>query len=184
MSSNSETLLEKPAVDPQLWLLDPKITFLNHGSFGACPRPVLEAQSKWRELLERQPLQFLARDLEPRLDKAREELARFVNAEPEDLVFVPNATTGVNTILRSLQFHRGDELLVTDHEYNACRNILNFVAGNSGARVVVAEIPFPFEDVDQIVGQILKCVTSRTKISLVGSRHESDRHRDAPQPIS
>jgi isopenicillin-N epimerase len=104
---------------------------------------VLEFQSAWRVRLERQPLQFLVRELEPHLDAAREALARWVGAEPADLVFVPNATSGVNTVLRSLPFQAGDELLVTNHEYNACRNALDFVAERSGARVVMADLPCP-----------------------------------------
>jgi isopenicillin-N epimerase len=140
---------------------------LNHGSFGACPRRVLEIQNEWRERMERQPLQFLARELEPQLDAARAALAQFVGANPDDLVFVPNATHGVNTVLRSLAFHAGDELLVTDQEYNACRNALEFVAEHSGARVVIVKLPFPVRDADEIVAPILAGVTPRTRLALV-----------------
>jgi isopenicillin-N epimerase len=159
--------LNRPAGNPNLWLLDPKITFLNHGSFGACPRAVLKFQQELQARLERQPLQFLVRDLEPLMDEARRELARFVNAPADDLVLIPNATTGINTILRSLQFKRGDELLVTDHEYNASRNAFNFVAERSGARVVVARIPFPLRSSDEIVGEILHRVNARTRLALL-----------------
>ena len=159
--------LNQPGADPHLWMLDPEITFLNHGAFGACPRHVLECQTEWRNRLERQPVQFLARELETKLDSARASLAEFVGAEPEDLVYVANATTGVNTVLRSLQFQPGDELLVTDQEYNACRNALDFVAEVSGARVIIAKIPFPFRDVDEVVTPILERVTSRTELALL-----------------
>jgi len=159
--------LKQPAADPQHWLLDPEIIFLSHGAFGACPRPVLEVQGEWRARLERQPLQFLVRELEAQLDVAREQLAQFVGADAADLVFVPNATGGVNTILRSLQFQPGDELLTTNHEYNACRNALDFVAERSGARVVVAKIPFPFRDADEIVASVLNSVTPRTRLALL-----------------
>ena len=135
--------LERPACDPRLWLLDPKVVYLNHGSFGSCPRPVLEFQRRMRNRLERQPVQFFVRDLEPLLDQARGALAKFLGAEADDLVFVPNATAGVNTVLRSLRFKRGDELLVTNHEYNACRNALNFVAEQTGERVMVADSTAP-----------------------------------------
>ena len=162
-----EITLSRPGADPQHWLLDPEIIFLNHGAFGGCPQPVLEAQNEWRRRMERQPLQFLARDLEARLDAARVALAQFVGAEAEDLVFIPNATTGVNTVLRSLTFHPGDELLVTNHEYNASRNALNFVAERSGARVVVAKIPFPFRSVEDLVAPILAAVTPRTRLALL-----------------
>lgn len=160
-------LLDQPAVDPRLWLLDPAVTFLNHGAFGACPRQVLEQQREWRERIERQPLQFLVRELEPHLDAARNCLAQFTGADPDDLVFVSNATTGVNTILRSLVFQPGDELLVTDQEYNACRNALNYAAERSGARVVVAAIPFPLHDADQIITAVMAAVTPRTKLALL-----------------
>lgn len=159
--------LERPACNPKLWLLDPRITFLNHGSFGACPRAVLRFQQELRTRLERQPVRFMVRDLEPMLDRTRTELARFVNAPADDLVLVANATTGVNTVLRSLRFKRGDELLVTDHEYNASRNALDFVAAQSGARVVVAKVPFPLRSEEEITDAVLSRVTPRTRLALL-----------------
>jgi isopenicillin-N epimerase len=153
-------------VDSQLWPLDPEVTFLNHGSFGSCPRPVREFQQALRERLERQPVRFLVRELEQLLDTARAELAGFVGARADDLVFVPNATTGVNTVLRSLRFEPGDELLVPDHAYNACRNALNFAAERAGARVVVAEIPFPIAHAGVVIERVLQRVTSRTRLVL------------------
>jgi isopenicillin-N epimerase len=160
-------LLHQPASDPREWTLDPAVTFLNHGSFGACPRRVLERQQEWRVRLERQPVQFLLRELEGELDTARAALASFVHAAAEDLAFVPNATTGVNTVLRSLEFAPGDELLVTNQEYNASRNALNYVAERAGARVVVAEIPFPFQHEDELVAPLLAAVTPRTRLALL-----------------
>jgi isopenicillin-N epimerase len=162
-----KTLLNRPAANPRHWLLDPKIIFLNHGSFGACPKHVLECQAGWRNRMERQPLQFLVRELETHLDRAREVLAQFVGADARDLVFVTNATAGVNAVLRSLKFKPGDELLVTNHEYNASRNVLDFVAKCSGARVVVARLPFPFRSADELIAPILKRVTSRTRLALL-----------------
>lgn len=102
------------------WQLDDAVHFLNHGSFGATPRKVLERQSELRATLESNPVRFMTREYEPRLDQARDELARFVGARPQDVVFVNNATTGVNAVLRSLKFEPGDELLTFDHAYNAC----------------------------------------------------------------
>src|SRR5687767_11543001 len=96
------------------WPLDPDITFLNHRSFGACPWPVLHAQSEWRARMEREPVLFLATALEGHLDAARARLGELLGADPDDLAFVPNATTGVNTVLRSLEFSSGDEILATD----------------------------------------------------------------------
>lgn len=163
----SNATLSKPAADPSNWLLDPEVTFLSHGAFGACPRRVLEFQSEWRARLERQPMQFLVREMEGALDAAREALAQFVGAQRDNLVFVANATSGINTVLRSLTFQPGDELLVTDHEYNASRNALDYAAGRSGARVVVAKIPFPFRKADDIITPILAAVTARTKLALI-----------------
>ena len=159
--------LRKPAANPRLWWLDPQITFLNHGSFGACPKAVLDHQTALRRRLEREPVAFMVRELESLLDKARAALARFVRAKPSNLVFVRNATSGVNAVLRSLTFTRGDEILVTDHEYNACRNVVDFVAERAGVKVVVAPIPFPIAHEDQIVAPILERVTSRTRLALV-----------------
>lgn len=161
------TAMDHSSVDWQhFWTIDPTITFLNHGSFGACPLPVLAAQQQWRKRLERQPLQFF-RDVEALLDAARSELAVFVGADAEDLAFIPNATTGINVVLRSLRFQPGDELLTTNHEYNACRNALNFVAERAGLRIVVAEVPFPIASSDQVVAAVLEQVSSRTRLALL-----------------
>ena len=149
------------------WTLDPAVTFLNHGSFGACPRAVLAAQQRLRERLERQPVQFLGRDLEALLDEARRALATFLGADPEGLVFVPNATTAVNAVLRSLALAPGDQLLVTDHAYNACRNALDFVAGAAQAEVVVAPVPFPLASAEAVVEAVLVRVGPRTRLALV-----------------
>jgi isopenicillin-N epimerase len=150
-----------------LWPLDPDVIFLNHGSFGACPREVLRHQQALRDRMEAGPVRFLSRELDDLLDVARAALARFVGAEPDDLGFVPNATTGVNAVLRSLLFGTGDELLTTDHTYNACRNTLNFVAERAGAHVVVAPVPFPLEAPDQVVDAVLSRVTPRTRLALL-----------------
>jgi isopenicillin-N epimerase len=147
--------------------LDPKVIFLNHGSFGSCPRAVLEAQQEIRNRLERQPVQFFVRDLEQLWDEARGVLADFVQAEVTNLAFISNATSGVNAVLRSLRFAPGDELLVTNHEYNACRNALNFVAERSGAHIVEATVPFPLPSADTVVVAVLERVTERTRLALL-----------------
>ncbi len=149
------------------WLLDPEVAFLNHGSFGACPKPVLEEQQRIRERMERQPVQFFVRDHEELIGRARRTLAEFVGARPQDLVWVNNATTGVNAVLGSLRFSAGDELLTTDHEYNACRNALEWASERSGAHVVVAEIPFPVESPDQVVERVVDRITDRTRLALI-----------------
>ncbi len=151
----------------QHWLLDPSITFLNHGSFGATPKVVLEKQSELRRRMEREPVLFLARELEGLLDDVRRDLARFVNADPDDVVFVPNATSAINSVLRSMKLHENDDLLVTTHEYNACRNTLDFIAERSGARVKVVEIPFPLRSEDEVFEQIVSAATTRTRLLLI-----------------
>jgi len=150
-----------------LWLLDPSVAFLNHGSFGACPRAILDHQSALRLRLEREPVDFLVRDLPGLLAEAREALAGFVSAEPEDLAFVPNATAGVNAVVRSLVFEPGDEILTTDHAYAACRKTLDYVAARTGARVIAARVPFPLAGEDDVIAPVLLAVTPRTRLALL-----------------
>jgi isopenicillin-N epimerase len=151
----------------QHWTLDPDVTFLNHGSFGATPRVVLEKQNEHRARMEREPVRFFVRELEPLLDAARAELAAFLDADPQGLAFVPNATAGVNAVLRSLDLDKFDELLVTTQEYNASRNALDYVAGINGAKVVVADIPFPIASPEVVVERVLEKVTDRTRLLLI-----------------
>jgi len=149
------------------WILDPNVIFLNHGSFGATPRAVLAVQSALREEMEREPVRFLAREIEPRIDAARAVLADFVGAAPDDVTFVPNATAGVNAVLRSLDLDEHDELLVTSHEYNASRNALDFAAQLNGAKVVAVDVPFPIDSPDTVVARVLEKVSDRTRLLLV-----------------
>jgi len=140
---------------------------LNHGAFGACPRAVLELQQRLRAEMEQEPVRFFLRRMQPLLDESRRALAALVGADPADLVFVRNATTGVNSVLRSLRFQPGDELLVTDHDYNACRNAVRFVAQRAGARVVVAALPLPVESPRQVVDAVIARVTGRTRLAVI-----------------
>jgi isopenicillin-N epimerase len=149
------------------WTLDPGVIYLNHGIFGACPLPVLEKQAELRARLERQPVQFLVRDLEGLLDEARSALGNFVGASADDLVFLTNATAGVNTVLRWAPLAPGDEVLVTTHVYNACNNALLVNAERAGARVVVANVPFPLRASAEVVQALLKHVSPNTRLALV-----------------
>lgn len=153
--------------DRSPWLLEPGVSFLNHGSFGACPEPVLEAQRAWRDRLEREPVRFLDRELEGHLDVARNDVAAFLGADPAGLAFVPNTTTGVSTVLASRHFNSGDELLACDHEYNATLNALRAAAERDGATVVLVRVPFPVADPSQVVEAFLEAVTPRTRLALV-----------------
>lgn len=150
-----------------LWPLDPDVAFLNHGSFGACPSAILEHQSALRLRLEREPVDFLVRELPGLLAAARASLAGFVGADPDDVVFVPNVTAGVNAVVRSLAFEPDDEILTTDHAYAACRKTLDFVASRTGARVAVARVPFPLSGEDDVISPVLFGVTPRTRLALL-----------------
>ena len=151
----------------ELWPLDRGVVFLNHGSFGACPTEVLGHQAVLRAEMEAEPVRFLSRELDDRLDAARQALAAFVGADADDLAFVTNATSGVNAVLRSLAFGHGDEWLTTDHAYNACRNALEFAASRCGASVVIAAIPFPVTSPDEVVNAVMARVTPRTRLALL-----------------
>ncbi|MFT3773164.1 MAG: aminotransferase class V-fold PLP-dependent enzyme [Minicystis sp.] len=149
------------------WALDPEVTFLNHGSFGSCPRVVLAAAEAMRERIEREPVRFFVGELEGLYDQARAEVGALVGADADDLAFVPNATAGVATVLRSLELSPGDELLTTDHAYNACKNALEHAAARAGARVTVARVPFPIAGPEAVVEAVLAAVTPRTRLALV-----------------
>ena len=152
-----------------LWRLDPEIAFLNHGSFGACPIPVLAAQAAWRDRLEAEPVRFLAVEAPPLLAAVREELAAFLGADPAGLVFVTNASAGVGTALQAARhlLAPGDEILVTDHEYNATANAAAVAAEAAGARVVVARLPWPRPDMDGIVAAVEGALTPRTRVAIL-----------------
>jgi isopenicillin-N epimerase len=149
------------------WELARGTVFLNHGSFGACPKPILELQNRLRRQMEAEPVQFLWRRYEERLEPARAAVARFVGARAQDLVLVTNATTAVNAVLRSLALAPGDELLTTNHDYNACRNVVIEAARSAGARAVVAEVPFPVRGPDEVIEAVLRAVTPRTRLALI-----------------
>ncbi|MCA9563048.1 MAG: aminotransferase class V-fold PLP-dependent enzyme [Myxococcales bacterium] len=149
------------------WSFEDDVLYLNHGSFGACPREVLAQQRIWLEALERQPHDFLLRDMPELWNAMRCAAAEFFGADREGLAFVPNATTGVNAVLRSFPFEPGDEIVVTDHEYNAVRNAVDFVAERAGARVIVVPVPFPLESSEEVVDAVLARVTERTRLVVV-----------------
>jgi isopenicillin-N epimerase len=149
------------------FLLDPDVVFLNHGSFGACPRPVFERYQAWQRELERRPVEFLARRLPGLLDDVRARLAEYLGARPDDLVLVRNATSGVNAVARSLRLAPGDEVLATDHEYGACDLLWRHVCARAGARYVRARLPLPVDSADAVVDAVLASVTERTRALFV-----------------
>ena len=152
------------------WLLEDETVFLNHGSFGACPRPVLEAQARLRERMEREPARFFTREAPRLLAAAREALGAFVGADADDLAFVPNVTTALNSVLRSFPLAPGDELLLTDHEYNATRNAALLYAQERGAQLRMARVPFPFaagSGPEAVVAAVLEAVGPRTRLAVL-----------------
>jgi isopenicillin-N epimerase len=157
----------RPYAPDSPWDFDPAITYLTHGTYGACPRPVLKTQQALVAELEANPIRFLTREFEGRLDVARDQVAAFLNADPAGLVVVPNATTGVATIVESLRLRPGDELLTNDHEYNATLNALATVAERAKARVVRVSIPLPIRHEEQVVEAILAGVTPRTRLAMI-----------------
>ena len=147
-----------------LFLLDPEVVFLNHGSFGACPKPVFEAYQEWQRRLERQPVHFLGTEFTEHMRVARAALGGYLGAEADDLVFVPNATYGVNVIARSLDLQPGDEILTSDHEYGACDRAWTFVCRKSGAVYRHQPVGYPAGSAEEIAEQIWQGVTGQTRL--------------------
>jgi len=148
----------------ELFLLRPDVVFLNHGSFGACPRPVFEVYQRWQLELERQPVEFLGRRFGGLLAEARESLGAIVGAQADDLVYVPNATTGLNAVARSLPLEPGDEVLGTNHEYGALDRTWRFICRRRGARYINQPVPLPVRSAEEVVEAIWTGVTPRTRV--------------------
>jgi isopenicillin-N epimerase len=146
------------------FLLDPDVVFLNHGSFGATPRPVFNRYQEWQRKLERQPVQFMIRDLVDRLAEARQILADYLRVHADDLVYIPNATFGVNMVARSLALGPGDEILTSDHEYGACDKIWEFMCHKTGASYLRQPISLPVASPEAVVEQFWQGATPRTRV--------------------
>lgn len=147
-----------------LFLLDPSVVFLNHGSFGACPEPVFDTYQRWQRELERQPVLFLGRRADALLDEARAHLAAYLGTHAENLVFVANATVGGNTVARALKLKPGDEILTTDHEYGAMDKTWEFICGRTGAVYVRHRVPLPVTTHEAFVESFWSAVTPRTRV--------------------
>ena len=150
-----------------LYLLDPDITFLNHGSFGACPKPVFDAYQNWQRKLENQPVQFMAIDVYEHLALARNKLGAFICCGGDDLFFIPNATTAVNTIIRSLDLGPGDEVLSTNHEYGSLIRAWEWVAKEKGFHFIQHEFPLPLKTHEDFIEDFWESVTANTRIIFV-----------------
>ena len=151
----------------QHWNHDKNTVFLNHGSFGGCPTEILHYQHTLHRKMEADLIRFMNEDFIEGYAENKQALAAFVGADANDLVLIRNATMGVNTILHSLQFKEGDELLTHSHGYGACNNALEYYANKSGARVVTAKIPFPLHSADEVVQAFMEAVTPRTRFAMV-----------------
>jgi isopenicillin-N epimerase len=151
----------------QFFMLDPEVIFLNHGSFGACPREVFETYQEWQRRLERQPVLFLGRELVELDRDSRSALGSFLNVDPEDMVYIPNATHGVNIVARSLNLGPGDEILSTNHEYGACDNIWHFISQKTGAVYIQQPIQLPTAGGEEIFEQVWKRVTNKTRLIFI-----------------
>ena len=149
------------------WTIEDGVTYLNHGSFGPSPRSVQDARAAWTARLERQPMQFFVRDLERELDTAAERLGAFVGAEPQNLIFVDNATAGMNLVAASVDLSPGDEVLLTDHEYGAVMRIWREACRRAGAQLVVRSIGTALDSAEQIAETFLAGITERTRLIVV-----------------
>jgi isopenicillin-N epimerase len=146
------------------FLLDPNITFLNHGSFGACPKPIFQEYQRFQLELETEPVNFIQNKQTPYLKIARESLANFVGCQAQDVVFTPNPTFAINVIMRSIKLNPGDEILATNHEYGAMDRTWNFYCKKSGARYIRQNITLPITSKEQIIEEFWKGYTTKTKV--------------------
>ncbi len=161
--------MQLPAYSPleKHWQHDQRTVFLNHGSFGACPTAILDYQHSLHRKMESDLIRFMNEDFITGYAENKKALAEFVHADANDLVFIRNATMGVNTILHSLRFEPGDEIMTHSHAYGACNNAIEYYAKKSGARVVIAKVPFPLSSEDEIVQAFVDAVTPRTRLAMV-----------------
>ena len=159
----SSTNLQSP-IPKSLFFLDPDVVFLNHGSFGATPRPVFEKYQAWQRELERQPVEFLGRRFIDLMRDARAALAAYVHTDADNLVYVPNATTGLNVVARSLPLKPGDEIVTTDHEYGALDRMWRFLCRRTDAIYNPQPIPLPVTTAEDFIERVWQGVTPRTRV--------------------
>lgn len=150
-----------------LFLLRPDVTFLNHGSFGACPRPVFEEYGRWQREFEEEPVEFFVRRAPGLLRESRRILGAYVGCDADDLVYVTNATIGVNIVARSLQLSDGDEVLATNHEYGACERIWNFLSARRGFSYRPVQFPLPVTTHEAFVERMVAEITPATRLIFI-----------------
>ncbi len=160
--------LPQPSPLNQHWQIDPDVVYLNHGSFGATPKKVLAAQDRYRARIEAEGVRWFSLEQDGALDATRTALGAFINADAADLVFLPNVTNAVATILSNYQFKEGDEVLADTHEYQACMNNLRRWTGKAHVKINTAVMPpFPIASPDEVVEAIVKTITPRTRLALI-----------------
>ena len=148
------------------FLLDTKVTFLNHGSFGACPKKIFNEYQSWQKKLENQPVKFLDqfRDFGPNMTNVREALSKKINCNVNNLVPVVNATTGLNAIIKSLHFKKGDEVIISNHEYGALEKTWQFIKTKYKIKITIAKVSLPITSEEKFIKDFVKKFTSKTKI--------------------
>ena len=150
-----------------LFMLDPKITYLNHGSFGACPRPIFEELINWQKQLEYEPVKHLAYDIYDHLEESRDALSKYVNCNKDDIIFTPNPSTALNTVIKSLDLKKDDEILTTNHEYGALDKTWNFICKKTGAKYIKTKISLPLLSNKKFIKKIESNISKKTKIIFI-----------------
>ena len=146
------------------FMLDPEITYFNHGSFGACPKPIFNNLIDWQKKLELEPVKHLAYDIFPLLEKSRKSLSDYVGCHMDDVVFTPNPSTALNTVIKSLNLKSNDEILSTNHEYGALDKTWSFICKKTGANYVQQKISLPLTSKEDFINQFCNGLTTKTKI--------------------
>jgi isopenicillin-N epimerase len=159
-----EPLIEDPG---RLWLLDPDLDFLNHGSFGAVPREVLAVQTAWREAIERDPIEMMGRRIFELLEPSRWAAGELLSCEPDAVGFSPNATSAINAVVRSMTFKPGDRIVAPNHVYNGVRQTLRWVAARDGAEYLEFPIEMPIENATQLADRVLESIPDRTRLLVI-----------------
>ena len=147
-----------------LFLLDPKITYLNHGSFGACPKPIFDSLIAWQKKLELDPVKHLAFDIFDHLENSRNSLSKYIGCNKDDIVFFPNPSTALNTVIRSLGLKIDDEILTTNHEYGALDRTWNFICKKRGSRYIKTNIKLPLTSKEDFINSFKKGLSQKTKV--------------------
>ena len=145
-----------------LFMLDPEITHLNHGSYGACPKPIFDSLIKWQRILEFEPVRLLGHDIYEYLENSREQLSQFVGCHKNDVIFSPNPSTALNTVIKSLDLNKGDEILTTDHEYGALDKTWSFICKKTGSEYINHPVLLPLNSNDDFIRQFSKGITSKS----------------------